>query len=61
MKTVMVHDIPIGEGHPLVLISGPCVIESEKIVLETAEAIKTIADKISIPFIFKSSYLKVNT
>jgi 2-dehydro-3-deoxyphosphooctonate aldolase (KDO 8-P synthase) len=60
MKTVLVQNIPIGEDHPLVLISGPCVIESEKIVLETAETIKKIAEKIRIPFIFKSSYLKDN-
>ncbi len=60
MKTVTVDHIPIGEGHPLVLISGPCVIESETLVLETAESIREITEKLSIPFIFKSSYLKDN-
>jgi 2-dehydro-3-deoxyphosphooctonate aldolase (KDO 8-P synthase) len=44
----------------LALIAGPCVIESEKIVMDTAERIKTITDRLDMPFIFKSSYLKDN-
>ena len=60
MNTVRVNDISFGGGKPLVLIAGPCVIESEQIVLETAEAIRKIADKLGIPFIFKSSYVKDN-
>jgi len=42
------------------LIAGPCLVESEKLVLETAEKIKTVTDKFQIPFIFKSSYRKAN-
>jgi 2-dehydro-3-deoxyphosphooctonate aldolase (KDO 8-P synthase) len=60
MKNVKVGNIEIGEGKPLVLIGGPCVIESESVVLKTAEEVKTIADKLEMPFIFKSSYLKDN-
>jgi 2-dehydro-3-deoxyphosphooctonate aldolase (KDO 8-P synthase) len=60
MKTVTVNNIPIGEGHQLVLIAGPCVIESETLVLETAESIRKITEGLDIPFIFKSSYLKDN-
>jgi 2-dehydro-3-deoxyphosphooctonate aldolase (KDO 8-P synthase) len=52
--------VTIGEGHPLVLIAGPCVIEGENVVLETAEKIADIAGKLHVPFIFKSSYLKDN-
>jgi 2-dehydro-3-deoxyphosphooctonate aldolase (KDO 8-P synthase) len=52
--------IQTGRGLPLVLVAGPCVIESEKVVLETAIAVKEIADRLDIPFIFKSSYLKDN-
>lgn len=59
-KTVKVKDIPIGQGSPLVLIAGPCVIESESIVLQTADTIRKITDKMNIPFIFKSSYAKAN-
>ena len=60
MKTVEIGSISIGANHPLVLIAGPCVIESEKLVLSLAEKIQKIVQKLHIPFIFKSSYLKDN-
>ncbi|MFO7890958.1 MAG: 3-deoxy-8-phosphooctulonate synthase [bacterium] len=60
MKDVMVDSIPIGKDHPLVLIGGPCVMESEDLVLEVAEKVKKIADLHNMPFILKSSYLKDN-
>jgi 2-dehydro-3-deoxyphosphooctonate aldolase (KDO 8-P synthase) len=42
------------------LIAGPCVVESEEICFEIAEKVKTITDKLSIPYIFKASYRKAN-
>ena len=42
------------------LIAGPCVIEGERTVLRIGEKIKKIAEKLNIPFILKSSYLKDN-
>ena len=60
MKTIQIKNITINKTSPLVLIAGPCVIESEKITLGTAEAIKHITDELDIPFIFKSSYTKAN-
>ncbi len=60
MHSIQIKDITIGFGQPLALIAGPCVIESEALVLKTAEAIKTIAERLHIPFIFKSSYIKAN-
>ena len=60
MKIVEVKDIKIGKGQPLVLIAGPCVIESERITLLVAEKVKKITEKLKIPFIFKSSYDKSN-
>ena len=60
MPDVHVGNIPIGEGHPIVLIAGPCVIESESLVLRVADAVRDTAQKLNIPFIFKSSYLKDN-
>jgi len=60
MREVRIKDIVIGPGNPLVLIAGPCVIESEGMVMETAEGIKNIAQQLDIPFIFKSSYSKAN-
>ena len=42
------------------LIAGPCVIESEKTVMEIAEKTLNICNKLEIPFIFKGSYRKAN-
>ena len=42
------------------LIAGPCVIENEILNFETAERLKEITNKLSIPFIFKSSLYKAN-
>jgi 2-dehydro-3-deoxyphosphooctonate aldolase (KDO 8-P synthase) len=42
------------------LIAGPCVVENEEIVMETAEHLVKLSVKYSIPFIFKSSYRKAN-
>jgi 2-dehydro-3-deoxyphosphooctonate aldolase (KDO 8-P synthase) len=60
VETVHVKNIPIGEGCPLVLIAGPCVIESEDLALSIAAQIQEITDRVNIPFIYKSSYLKDN-
>jgi len=50
----------IGGQNPLVLIAGPCVIESEKIAMEIAEKLKSITGELHVPFIFKASYDKAN-
>jgi 2-dehydro-3-deoxyphosphooctonate aldolase (KDO 8-P synthase) len=42
------------------LISGPCVIEDEHIMFETAEKLKKISEKYSVPLIYKSSFQKDN-
>jgi 2-dehydro-3-deoxyphosphooctonate aldolase (KDO 8-P synthase) len=42
------------------LISGPCVIENEEVVFETAQHLRMLSEKYRIPFIFKSSYRKAN-
>jgi len=60
MVQICISNIKIGGNNPLVLIAGPCVIESEKICLETARKIKEIAARLDIPFIFKSSFDKAN-
>ncbi|MFC1896108.1 3-deoxy-8-phosphooctulonate synthase [Thermodesulfobacteriota bacterium] len=55
-----IHDIPVGSEAPLLLIAGPCVIEEETATLETAAALKNLADDTEIPLVFKSSYDKAN-
>lgn len=57
---VEIKNIKMGDNLPFVLIAGPCVVENEKITLTTAEQIKKITSRQSIPFIFKSSYKKAN-
>lgn len=49
-----------GLNQPFFLIAGPCVIESEALILETAGALKDISSRLGIPFIFKSSFDKAN-
>ena len=55
-----IGDIVIGRGKPLVLISGPCVIESYETTREIAGILSEITTKLEIPLIFKASYDKAN-
>lgn len=52
--------VPIGGGAPLVFIAGPCVVESEEMVLATARQIAGIARRHGVPLVFKASYDKAN-
>ena len=57
---VNIGTVKLGDGRSLFLIGGPCAIESEEIVLRTAEVLKKVTSELKIPFIFKSSYDKAN-
>jgi len=57
---ITIADIHIGNDQQLVLIAGPCVIESEDFTLRVAGAIRDIAAKCDIPLIFKASFDKAN-
>jgi len=59
IKKVMVGDVECG-ADKLFLISGPCVIESEKIMMDTAETLKRVSEDLDIPLIYKSSFQKDN-
>jgi len=48
------------ESGNFLLIAGPCVVESEEIVFETAVHLKSLSEKYNIPLVFKSSYRKAN-
>jgi len=50
----------VGIDQPLFLIAGPCVVESEALVMEIAGQMKEMTDKLGIPYIFKASYDKAN-
>jgi 2-dehydro-3-deoxyphosphooctonate aldolase (KDO 8-P synthase) len=61
----MMHEVDFGTfqagaGHRPFLIAGPCVIESEQLVLETAARIAEITKALGMPYIFKSSFDKAN-
>jgi len=49
-----------GQGQPPFLIAGPCVIESEQLVMDTAGRIAEITRSLGIPYVFKSSFDKAN-
>lgn len=50
----------VGLNHPFILLAGPCVIESEQMVLDIAGRMKEITTRLGIPYIFKASYDKAN-
>jgi len=52
--------IKAGPGHDLLLIAGPCVLESKAMAREVAKELKSIAMRLSLPLVFKSSFDKAN-
>ncbi len=57
---VELNHFKIGAGEPLTIIAGPCVIENEKMIMETAEALKKAVEDLPVQYVFKSSYRKAN-
>jgi 2-dehydro-3-deoxyphosphooctonate aldolase (KDO 8-P synthase) len=60
VNPVAIGDLLIGGGRPLVLMAGPCVIESETHAMELAGRLATLTRRLQIPFVFKASYDKAN-
>jgi len=60
VREVEIGPVTIGGHRPLVLIAGPCVIESEEHALQLARSLKAAADAAGVPYIFKASYDKAN-
>jgi len=59
----MIKNIPyiqIPQNPNFFLLAGPCVVESEKIVMDIAEKVKDITTRLGIPYIFKASFKKAN-
>jgi len=50
---INIPNLKYGESGNFLLIAGPCVVENEKVVFETASHLKQLSDRYSIPFIFK--------
>ncbi len=59
-RTVRVGPLSIGNTLPLILIAGPCQIESRDHALEMAQALKEITAKVGVGLIYKSSFDKAN-
>lgn len=59
-RQIKIGDIVFGNGCSSLVIAGPCVIESEDIVFQTAEQLKKICGETGLPLVFKSSYDKAN-
>ena len=63
MQNVHLSGFPshiIGEGHPLAVIAGPCVIESLDLCREVGAEAKAVCDELGLPYIFKASFDKAN-
>jgi 2-dehydro-3-deoxyphosphooctonate aldolase (KDO 8-P synthase) len=59
-KEIRIGNVLVGGGAPLVLIAGPCVIEGAERTLMIGRAIRDIADRLGIPYVFKASFDKAN-
>ena len=59
-KPIKIDSFSIGQGHPLVLIAGPCVIEDYETTREIAAYLKEATDKLEMPLIFKATFDKAN-
>jgi 2-dehydro-3-deoxyphosphooctonate aldolase (KDO 8-P synthase) len=59
-RTVQIGDVAVAQDRPLVLIAGPCAIESRDHALLMAGALKQICAELALPLIFKSSFDKAN-
>lgn len=53
-------EVGVGDGQPLLLLAGPCVIESDEFTLGMARKLKAVCDRAGIGFVFKASFDKAN-
>ena len=60
MQPIHCGGLSIGGGSQLLLIAGPCVIESESHAVEIALAVRDVARRVGLPYVFKASYDKAN-
>lgn len=60
MKKIKIKDFYLGPSQGLLVIAGPCVIESEQACFEAAAFLKDLMQELGLPFVFKASYDKAN-
>jgi 2-dehydro-3-deoxyphosphooctonate aldolase (KDO 8-P synthase) len=59
-QVMRIGDVVFGGGHPLLVIAGPCVIDSQEIALEIAGHVAEVCRSAGVPFVFKASFDKAN-
>ncbi len=60
MRTVQIGNLTVGGNNPLLLIAGPCVIESLDLLFEVCEKMVEVTNKLGISYVFKASFDKAN-
>ena len=60
MHTVKIGSYEVGQGHPLLLFAGPCVLEGYEHSLAIGKEVKRITSKLGMPYVFKASFDKAN-
>jgi 2-dehydro-3-deoxyphosphooctonate aldolase (KDO 8-P synthase) len=58
--TTRIRSIPVGDGNPLLLIAGPCVVENREVTFSAARVVQAASKRHHFPVVFKSSYRKAN-
>lgn len=59
-SSVQIGNVRCGGGAPLILIAGPCVIQSRDLTLSIAEQLKQLSERFNLPLVFKASFDKAN-
>lgn len=59
-KVCKVGAVTIGEGHPLCVIAGPCVLESRELGMEVGRAVRDVCRELGLSYVFKASFDKAN-
>lgn len=60
MQTVTIGNYQVGQGHPLLIMAGPCVLEGYDRSLMIGKRAKAICEKLGLPYVFKASFDKAN-
>jgi 2-dehydro-3-deoxyphosphooctonate aldolase (KDO 8-P synthase) len=60
IQAQVTEKVKVGDGQPLLLIGGPCVVESEEFTVRMADEIARVCERLGVSFVFKSSFDKAN-
>lgn len=60
VRSIRINQVRIGAGAPLVLIAGPCVLESQKMAIQVAATLRDLTAELGLGYIFKASFDKAN-